>query len=160
MTGYLAPEHRGEWTDAKGKLFHNVFNAAEPLPDTHVGSWLTCDTCNPVQVVDPAALPGTATTSSLADLRVAYAEAAAAKKRADEREAGLKAKLKAALTEASGGALRSALHVPGFPPVLLTYSERWTVDSKALKAEQPLVYVQYAKQGTAWTLTEGKADQS
>lgn len=158
MTGYLAPEHRGEWTDDKGKLFHRSTDNGGQMHQ-HVGSWLTCDTCNPVQVVDPAALPGTDTTSSLADLRVAYAEAAAAKKRADEREAGLKAKLKAALTEATGGALRSALHVPGFPPVLLTYSERWTVDSKALKAEQPVIYVQYAKQGSSWTLTEGKADQ-
>lgn len=153
MTGYLAPEHRGEWTDAKGKLYHRTADASE-----HVGSWLTCDTCNPVQVVQPTDDPATGTSRMIA-LRAEYAAADKAAKAAAERLATAKAKLKTALTDATGGALRSALHVPGFPPVLLTYSERWTVDSKALKAEQPVIYVAYAKQGTAWTLTEGKADQ-
>ena len=149
MTGYLAPEHRGEWTDPKGKLHHRTADGSE-----HVGSWLTCDTCNPVQVVQP----DTDTTGpELLFLRREYAEAKAAKERADEREAELKAKLKTALAEATNGALRSALHVPGYQPLLLTYGERWTVDSKALKADLPMVYVQFAKLGGSWTMTESKA---
>jgi hypothetical protein len=147
MTGYLAPEHRGEWTDPKGKLHHRTANGSE-----HVGSWLTCDTCNPVQVVGEPAVE-----TRLGMLRAEYAEAKAAKERADEREAELKAKLKTALAEATGGALRSALHVPGYPPLLLTYGERWTVDSKALKADLPMVYAQFAKLGGSWAMTESKA---
>lgn len=155
MTGYLPPEQRGEYIDAKGKLYHGT-----AAGDEHVGSWLTCDTCNPVQVVtaDPSYKPQQMEPEVLlAELRAEYAEAKAATERADEMEAALKAKLKTALSEATGGALRSALHVPGFQPLLLTYGERWTVDSKALKAEQPLVYVQYAKLGGQWTMTETKA---
>ena len=150
MTGYLPPEQRGEWTDPKGKLHHRTANGSE-----HVGSWLTCDTCNPVQVLDAVTYPDR--WVDVKDLRAAYAEAKAAKERADEREAELKAKLKTALAEATNGALRSALHVPGYQPLLLTYGERWTVDSKALKADLPMVYVQFAKLGGSWTMTESKA---
>lgn len=154
MTGYLPPEQRGEWTDTRnGKLYHRPPGANPELDPPHVGSWLTCDTCNPVQVVAWSLQENT----ELASLRNEYAEAAQAAKAAAEREAGLKAKLKTALSEATNGALRSALHVPGYQPLLLTYGERWTVDSKALKAEQPVVYVQYAKLGSSWTLAESKA---
>ena len=146
MTGYLPPEGRGEFADGKGKLHHRTADGSE-----HVGSWLTCDTCNPVQVIQTGARAG------LADLRAEYAEAEAEAKAAAERLAASKAKLKTALSEATNGALRSALHVPGYQPLTLTYGERWTVDSKALKAEQPLVYVQYAKLGGQWTMTETKA---
>jgi hypothetical protein len=37
-------------------------------------------------------------------------------------------------------------------PLQVAYAERWTVDAKKLKAEQPETYVRYAKQGGAWSL--------
>jgi hypothetical protein len=149
--GYLEPDKRGEWTNAKGKLYHRTADGSE-----HVGSWLTCDACNPVQVV--SVTPGFVGTTDnvFGYLRAEYAEAKQAADAAEERLKAAKGKLQTALSEATNGALRSALHVPGYKPLTLTYGERWTVDSKRLKAEQPLVYVTYAKLGHSWTLQESR----
>jgi hypothetical protein len=148
---YLEPDKRGEWTDAKGKLFHRTADGSE-----HVGSWLTCDTCNPVSVVQAANASGVLAQQELAALRAEHYAAEQEFNAAKEKFEGLKAKLKTKLSEATNGALRSALHVPGYKPLTLTYGERWTVDSKRLKAEQPLVYVTYAKLGSNWTLQESR----
>lgn len=158
--GYLPPEKRGEGVDAKGKLFHLAVVTVggdgnyEQETVQHVGSWLTCEACNPVQVVNANTV--TEARPVLIDLRAEYADAKAAADAADERLKAAKAKLQTALSEATNGALRSALHVPGYLPLTLTYGERWTVDSKRLKAEQPVTYVQYAKLGSSWTLQESK----
>jgi hypothetical protein len=37
-------------------------------------------------------------------------------------------------------------------PLQLSCSERWTVDTKKLKTEDPETYVRYAKKSTPWTL--------
>lgn len=37
-------------------------------------------------------------------------------------------------------------------PLQVSYVERWTVDTKKLKAEAPETYVRYAKKGGSWTL--------
>jgi hypothetical protein len=147
--GYLPPEHRGEWTDAAGKLYHRTADGSE-----HVGSWLTCDACNPIAVVYGAS--SDPETYAMVDLRAAYDEAEREYKAAEEKLKAVKDKLRTQLSEATNGALRSALHVPGYQPITLTYGEAWTVDSKKLKAEQPLVYVQYAKLGSRWTLAVSK----
>lgn len=139
-----------------GKTYHTteIDGAGEVV---HVGTWLLCDTCNPVQVVDAKDdLPDG--TSTLVRLRTEYDEAKKAEKAAAERAKAATDKLKTALADATNNATRAALNVPGYKPLFLSYSEPWTVDTKALKAEQPLIYVQYAKQGTRWTLTEGKGE--
>jgi hypothetical protein len=155
IPGYLEPDKRGEWTDAKGKLYHRTADGSE-----HVGTWLTCDACNPVQVVHSDTDPFSPEDVALTQMRAEYAEAKQAAEAAEERFKAAKGKLQTALSEATNGALRSALHVPGYKPLTLTYGERWTVDSKRLKAEQPLVYVTYAKLGSNWTLQESRGNQS
>lgn len=151
---------RGEFTGTDGKLYHN---AATPEPMgviIHEGEWLACDGCNPPVVVsigevgDDGTLPHKV---ALRDLRARYADLKAAKDKATEEFDAVKAKLQTALSEASGGAYRSTLLVPGFKPMTLIYTEPWRVDSKRLKAEQPAIYVQYAKQGSQWTLAESRA---
>ena len=147
---------RGEYTGADGKLYHKL------ATDTgtgfgemvHEGEWLKCDGCNPVVVVsfDGQAPPDL----TLIDLRGRYDVASAAAKKAEEELKAVKGKLQTALSEASGGAPRARLTVPGFKDMTLTYSEPWTVDTGRLKAEQPLVYVEYAKQGQRWTLAESR----
>jgi hypothetical protein len=153
MTQFLEAGQRGEWTAPDGKTYHRTADGSE-----HVGTWLTCDACNPAVVVHPQDDPETGTSRMIA-LRAEYAAAKQAADAAAERFNAAKAKIRAALSEATNGALRSALHVPGFKPLTLTYGERWTVDSKALKAEQPLTYVQYAKLGSSWTVAESKGGQ-
>lgn len=140
-----------------GKTYHKTTIQRADVPGViledveHIGPWLLCDTCNPVQVVD-------AWTPYWRALRQEYDEAKKAEKAAAERAKSATDKLKAALAEATSNATRAALNVPGYKPLFLSYSEPWTVDTKALKAEQPLIYVQYAKQGTRWTLIEGKGE--
>lgn len=142
---------RGEFTDAQGNLWHRTsveFN-------DHQGDWLSCEGCNPPVVVDASS--ATDSASRLADLRDEYAMAKDQSGIAEERLKAAKSKLQAAIAEASGGAYRVELRVPGYKPVTLVYTEPWTLDSKALKAEQPAVYVQYAKRGQRWTLAESRA---
>lgn len=160
ISGYLAPEQRGEWVDTRtGKLYHRPPGSNPDLDTPHVGSWLTCDACNPVQVVraDPSYKPQQMEPEVLlAELRAEFAEAKAEADAAAERLKAVKGKLQTALSEATNGALRSALHVPGYRPLTLTYGERWTVDTPRLKAEQPVTYAAYAKLGSNWTLAESK----
>lgn len=158
---FLEAGQRGEWTAPDGKAYHTVPvthpSYGEGTAD-HVGTWLTCDACNPVQVLDAVTYPDR--WVDVKDLRAEYAEAKQAAEAAAERFSAAKAKIRTALSEATNGALRSALHVPGFKPLTLTYGERWTVDAKALKAEQPLTYVQYARLGSSWTVAESKGERS
>lgn len=151
-----ATNDRGEFTGTDGKLHHQVSVPQAPDFAIHEGDWLSCDGCNPPVVVE-AEPHNLNQTSELYDLRGRYAELKAAKDKATEEFDAVKGKLQTALAEASGGALRAELRVPGFKPMTLIYTEPWRVDSKRLKAEQPAIYVQYAKQGSQWTLAESRA---
>lgn len=144
---------RGEFTLTGGKLMHRVNNDGL----IHEGPWLNCDGCNPVVVVEPKDDPATG-TSKLIALRGEWATAKRLEKEAKERATTATAKLKAALAEASGGALRAALHVPGFKPMTLTYTEPWQFSMDALKAAEPETYVKYAqkKPNGQWTLAESR----
>ena len=154
---------RGEYTGADGKLYHQASVTLDGALDgiaIHEGEWLKCDGCNPMRVVHiPADAPWSDTVNTLVDLRREYADASAEAKAADERLSAAKDKLKTALSEASAGALRAELRVAGYRPVTLIYTEPWRLDTKRLQAEQPAVYVEYAKRGSQWTLAEvrGKA---
>ena len=138
---------RGEWTAPDGKMWHRTADGSE-----HEGPWLTCDGCNPAVVVDVQPLEA----PLLVEARARYAEAKEAADAAAETLKGATSKLKAAITEASGGAYRTVLNVPGFKPVNLTYVESWRIDTKRLKAEQPALYVDYAERSGAWRLEQSR----
>lgn len=148
---------RGEFAGTDGKLWHQ--SPAGPGYPTHQGEWLACDGCNPPVVVDTSGWSGEvgAPQLPLVQLRAQYDYLKKVRDAAVEEFETVKAKLQTALSEASGGAYRSTLLVPGFKPMTLIYTEPWRVDSKRLKAEQPAIYVQYAKQGSQWTLAESRA---
>lgn len=151
---------RGEFVLDNGVMYHRVpFDPATGLgPDTaaHEGAWLDCHGCNPPVVVDAARLTNEQGAIELTHLRVAYAAAKAEKDAATERFDAVKSKLQQALAEAANGALRAELRVPGYKPMTLVYTEPWTLDTKRLKAEQPAVYVEFAKRGLRWTLAESR----
>lgn len=78
-----------------------------------------------------------------------------AKDRRDAAEAEFKQiqdALKAEVMAASGNAERAVLTSPYGPPLTLTRSESWRVDSKRLKTERPDIYVLFAKASESWTL--------
>lgn len=136
---------RGEYMSANGKLWHGTVTG-----DEHPGEWLKCDLCNPLHVV--RAPSGT----DLEHLRMLYADAKAAADAAAEQLKTAKNKLQTALAEVSEGAYRAVLYVDGYKPVNLYYSEPWRLDSKRLQAEQPALYVEYAKRGSQWTMSESR----
>lgn len=145
---------RGEYTGTDGKLYHRVPHVG--LDAIHEGEWLACDGCNPPVVVNTDYMP-TVGDLSLSELRARYDDLKKVRDAAVEEFDTAKSALQHALGEASGGAYRSTLLVPGYRPMTLIYTEPWRVDSKRLKAEQPAIYVQYAKQGSQWTLAESRA---
>jgi hypothetical protein len=91
--------------------------------------------------------------SRLDELLSAYADV---KPRADEAVERLKAvtdAIKAELGAAAPGAPQVDVSHPALPQTLrLSYAERWDLDTKRLKAEQPALYVEYARQGGRWEL--------
>lgn len=145
---------RGEYTGTDGKLYHETPVTHPTYGEgfaQHEGEWLKCDTCNPLKVL--RATPDT----ELAELRARYADLKRIKDAATEEFDAVKSKLQHQLSEATNGATRAVLYVDGHKPMNLTYSEPWTVDSKRLQAEQPLIYVQYARQGKRWTMAESRS---
>lgn len=96
--------------------------------------------------------------SRLEQLHAAYGPAKAAK---DEAEKNLKAitdAIKVELTQLDPNQRKFELFSKpdaGVRPLRLTYVESWRVDSTRLKAEQPEVYVAFAKQSGSWRLVEG-----
>jgi hypothetical protein len=152
----VATNERGEYTGADGKLWHlNPRLTSEDIQD-HEGPWLTCDGCNPVQVVRAGA-DEHGPFFQLGDLRREYAEAKAAADAAEERRKAASDKLKGALSEATNNAYRVSLHVDGYRPLNLTYVESWRLDTKALQAQHPAVYVEFAKRSGSWRLEESRA---
>ena len=81
---------------------------------------------------------------------------AAAKARAAEADAELKAitdGIKTELSSAHPDATEVVLSSPHLArPLQLQAVERWTVDSKRLKTEDPTTYVRWARQSTSWRL--------
>ncbi len=91
--------------------------------------------------------------SRLEALHAAYPDA---KARADEADAQLKAITDgikaAALEEAPEGQTRVEVQGPSGPPLRLTYTESWRLDSKRLKAQHPETWVRFAVKGGSWAL--------
>lgn len=99
----------------------------------------------PVQVAAPA-------DSRLAQLQSQYAEAKSAADAAAEHLKGITDAIKHELTRAAPEHTKIDLPAGHGPALRLTYSERWSLDTRRMKAEDPLTYVRYAKKGGAWTL--------
>lgn len=94
--------------------------------------------------------------TKLAQLQAAYPDAKAA---ADAAAATLKAitdGIKFELSQAAPDQTRIELTGTAGPTLRLAYSERWTLDSKRMKAEDPETYVRFARKGGAWSLTKVK----
>lgn len=89
----------------------------------------------------------------LAQLHAQYADLKAAADEAASRFKACTDAIKYALQQrAAEGAQKITLVGNSGPALALTYTERWTIDSRKLKAEDPLTYVKYAKKGGSWSL--------
>lgn len=99
-----------------------------------------------VQIAPPA-------DSRLAQLHAVYADA---KAKADAAAAELKAVTDGIKVELAAAAPEGSTTVdllsPLGPPLRLDHRERWSVDSKKLKREDPETYVRFARQSFAWYL--------
>lgn len=100
----------------------------------------------PPVIVEPSA------DSRLAQLHAQYADAKAAADAAAEHLKTITDGIKAELANAAPGQEQVTLRGAGGPVLALAYAERWTVDSRKLKAEDPETYVRFAKKGGAWSL--------
>lgn len=123
--------------------------AATPIPDGEAASSAGPD-CPPGpaertrQTVTPTA------DSRLAQLLELYGPAKEAADAAAEQLKTITDAIKAELRDAAPDA--TAIELGGPVPLRLTAVSSWRLDTKALKAAEPLVYVRYAKQSTAWRL--------
>lgn len=69
----------------------------------------------------------------------------------------IKARLKVKLQELKPGETEVLLSAPGLvKPLRMYWQEKWTLDSKRLKAQIPEVWVRFAKQGGSWYLARTK----
>ena len=93
------------------------------------------------------------TGGRLSDLIAAYAEL---KPRVDDLSARLKTlsdAIKVELMAANPGTNSIVVVHPALPqPLRLSYVERWDLDAKRLKVEDPETYVRYARKGGSWVL--------
>jgi hypothetical protein len=91
--------------------------------------------------------------SRLEDLLATYAHL---KPQADEVASRLKAvtdAIKVELTNAVPGALKvDVAHEALTQPLRLSWIEKWDLDSKRMKAEDPATYVRWARKGGSWQL--------
>lgn len=91
--------------------------------------------------------------SRLDDLLATYAEL---KPAADEITGRLKTvtdAIKSELTSAVPDTRRiDVAHEALAQPLRLTYVERWELDTKRLKVDEPSLYVRYARKSTRWEL--------
>jgi hypothetical protein len=107
------------------------------------------------EMSDPIPVPAVQPTpgSRLDDLLAVYA---GLKPQADEIATRLKTVTDAIKTEllaAAPGAQRvDVAHTALAQPLRLSYVETWTLDTKRLKAENPALYVAYARKGGSWQL--------
>lgn len=114
----------------------------------HPGEQANCTApdCAPIPVVNYE--PG----SRLEQLHAEYWEAKAEKEGAEARLKGAVDALKVELTVAAPDQPKVELHGAAGRPLALTYIESWRMDTKKLKAEQPLIYVTYASKSGSWKL--------
>lgn len=93
--------------------------------------------------------------SELAQLHALYADAKSRAASAAEDLKTITDAIKLKLSESSPGAAKVDL-IPAngvdAPALRLNYVESWRVDARKLKAENPEVYVQYAKKSGSWRL--------
>jgi hypothetical protein len=91
--------------------------------------------------------------SRLEDLLAAYAHL---KPQADEVASRLKAvtdAIKVELTTLVPGAARiDVAHEALARPLRLSWIEKWDLDAKRMKAEDPATYVRFARKGGSWQL--------
>lgn len=114
---------------------------------------------------EPTFVPVPATaTERLAQLHAAYPDAKAAADAAAEKLAAIKDGIKAELVAAAPeGSTKIALvgdPSTGAPALTLVHSERWSIDSRRLKRDDPETYVRYAKKSESWTLALAKGGGS
>lgn len=100
-----------------------------------------------------SAVPG----SRLEDLLSQEHAAEAAAREAAERLKGVRDAIKAELTQAHPGIERfDIMGTPHRPAKQLTWVNTVRLDTRRLKAEQPLLYVEYAEFGGKWVLSPAK----
>jgi hypothetical protein len=101
----------------------------------------------------PAVLVGVEPGSRLDDLLAAYA---VVKPQADELADRLKALtdgIKAELAAAAPSETKVDVAHPALPQALrLSYTERWDLDTRRMKAEEPETYVRFARKSGRWEL--------
>jgi hypothetical protein len=96
--------------------------------------------------------------SRLEELLAAYAQL---KPQADDLETRLKAITDAIKAELHAAAPKETkvevAHAVLAQPLRLSFVERWDLDAKRMKAENPALYVAYARKGGRWELRGVKA---
>ena len=100
-------------------------------------------TLPPVEVVPEAG-------SRLDQLLASYPDAKAAADAAAERLKTITDGIKAELGPTAGD--RGAVAKGHGVALSLAYVERWNVDTKRMKTENPSLYVEYARKGGSWRL--------
>lgn len=103
----------------------------------------------PVPVISPAA--GSKLEQLAAEYAIAHPAAAAAKKRLDDIVTAIKVEL----TNAAPGQRTVDFTSDELPkPLRLNAVTSWQLDTKKLKADDPALYVRYARQSTKWELRQ------
>lgn len=92
------------------------------------------------------------TGTRLEQLHASYTDLKAQADEAAKRYRAVTDAIKAELAAAEPNQERVELRSPVGPPLRMAYVERWTFDSKRLKAERPDLYVTYAVKGGSWQL--------
>jgi hypothetical protein len=101
----------------------------------------------------PPARATVAPGSRLEDLLATYAHLKPQADETAERLDMLKAAIKAELQAQAPDALKIDVAHEALPQTLrLSYVESWTLDTRAMKAEDPAAYVRFARKGGRWEL--------
>lgn len=90
----------------------------------------------------------------LSQLHAAYSDAKATADGAAKQLKAITDAIKVELNSAAPEETRIELHSEGAPTLRLAYAERWTLDSKRMKSEDPETYVRFARKSGAWSLTK------
>lgn len=101
-----------------------------------------------------------ARSARLAQLHASYADAKAQADAAAEALKAITDAIKLELTQAApAGETRIELRGENGPPLRLTHSESWRLDSRKLKKDYPQIWVTFAKKSESWTLRAGGGGQ-
>lgn len=131
----------------------NPFNDLETTMSAQPG-----DAPSGITIPDMTRLPVSAVPGSrLEDLLSQEHAAEAASKEAADRLKGVRDAIKAELTQAHPGVERfDIMGTPHRPAKQLTWVNTVRLNTGRLKAEQPLVYVEYAEFGGKWVLSPAR----